>query len=181
MDKMDGEQKDEEKYVTIDSYDAYDDKQCTTTIGDRVRLKNDNLEGTVKFIGPVQDKKGVFYGIELNEDNAGENDGSFRDKQYFEIKGKKRGIFIQKQRILKTFTQNNSNKRVTIGDAVYIQKFDCNGTIRFIGTTRFKEGVWYGVELDEPKGKSNGTIQGEWYFSWRINMVHLYKVNPSFH
>ena len=32
----------------------------------------------------------------------------------------------------------------------------CNklGCIRFIGQTHFRQGVWYGIELDEPVGES---------------------------
>lgn len=37
-------------------------------------------------------------------------------------------------------------------------------TIRFIGKTQFAEGEWIGVELDEEKGKNNGSVQGVQYF-----------------
>lgn len=37
-------------------------------------------------------------------------------------------------------------------------------TIRFIGSTQFAEGEWIGVELDEEKGKNNGSVQGVRYF-----------------
>ena len=33
------------------------------------------------------------------------------------------------------------------------QIFNKLGTIRFIGKTYFKEGIWYGIELEEPVGK----------------------------
>lgn len=36
--------------------------------------------------------------------------------------------------------------------------------IRFVGTTHFAPGDWIGVELEEPTGKNNGTVQGESYF-----------------
>eukprot|EP00946_MAST-07B_sp_MAST-7B-sp1_P003122 g3122.t1 len=39
------------------------------------------------------------------------------------------------------------------------------GVVRFIGTTSFADGEWYGVELNEPKGKNDGTVNGETYFS----------------
>ncbi|KAJ2903888.1 uncharacterized protein MKZ38_009174 [Zalerion maritima] len=44
------------------------------------------------------------------------------------------------------------------------------GVIRFAGQTKFAEGFWYGVELDEPVGKNNGTVQGESYFTCGNNM-----------
>ncbi|PLB55795.1 dynactin [Aspergillus steynii IBT 23096] len=37
-------------------------------------------------------------------------------------------------------------------------------TVRFIGTTHFSPGDWIGIELDEPTGKNDGSIQGEQYF-----------------
>ncbi|CAF1236539.1 unnamed protein product [Adineta ricciae] len=44
------------------------------------------------------------------------------------------------------------------------QLYNKTGTIRFVGKTSFKEGIWYGVELDEPVGKNNGTFDGIAYF-----------------
>ncbi|UJR37400.1 hypothetical protein I4U23_030105 [Adineta vaga] len=38
------------------------------------------------------------------------------------------------------------------------------GTVQFVGTTSFKEGTWYGVELDEAVGKHNGSVRGQVYF-----------------
>jgi len=44
---------------------------------------------------------------------------------------------------------------------------DC-GVIRFIGRTEFAPGVdWYGIELDEPIGKNDGTVNGIKYFQCR--------------
>eukprot|EP00056_Hartaetosiga_gracilis_P002021 m.49899 g.49899 ORF g.49899 m.49899 type:complete len:192 (+) comp10875_c0_seq2:419-994(+) len=38
------------------------------------------------------------------------------------------------------------------------------GAVKYLGTTKFKDGKWVGVQLDEPFGKNNGTVKGETYF-----------------
>ncbi|CAG8748680.1 37730_t:CDS:10 [Gigaspora margarita] len=43
------------------------------------------------------------------------------------------------------------------------------GTIRFVGTTDFAPGKWVGVELDDPSGKNNGSVNGKHYFDCKPN------------
>ena len=52
------------------------------------------------------------------------------------------------------------NQRVLVGGAE-------PGTVRFIGSTHFKPGLWIGVELDSEKGKNNGSIGDKQYFTCR--------------
>jgi len=47
--------------------------------------------------------------------------------------------------------------------------FNKLGTVRFVGHTEFKPGYWVGVELDEPLGRNNGTVQGKAYFDCAHN------------
>lgn len=51
-----------------------------------------------------------------------------------------------------------------LGDRVLVvgQRF---GTIRFFGTTNFAPGQWYGIELEKPHGKNDGSVGGVQYFS----------------
>ncbi|XP_055933146.1 uncharacterized protein LOC129963103 isoform X3 [Argiope bruennichi] len=43
------------------------------------------------------------------------------------------------------------------------------GTLRYFGRTNFAQGYWCGVELDEPVGKNNGTVNGVVYFNCKPN------------
>ena len=38
------------------------------------------------------------------------------------------------------------------------------GTLHFCGMTDFAAGIWAGVELDQPEGKNDGTVEGVSYF-----------------
>uniref|UniRef100_A0A1A7YR87 Centrosomal protein 350kDa n=1 Tax=Iconisemion striatum TaxID=60296 RepID=A0A1A7YR87_9TELE len=50
-----------------------------------------------------------------------------------------------------------------IGDRVLVGGFQ-SGTLRFKGPTRFANGFWAGVELDQSEGSNNGTYDGVVYF-----------------
>jgi len=130
----------------------------TITIGDEVEL-TDGLKGEVKFIGELQGKQGIFYGIEL-QDNKGTNDGSIDNHYYFKTKDKK-GKFVQIGSIKST--KPSDQLRVTVGDKVRILGKE-DATIRYIGTPLFKPGIWYGVEFEKPDGKNNGTVNNHQYF-----------------
>ncbi|GAV55191.1 hypothetical protein ZYGR_0AS05150 [Zygosaccharomyces rouxii] len=51
---------------------------------------------------------------------------------------------------------------VAIGDRVDVNGHQ--GVVRYIGYTQFAEGVWYGIELNEPVGRNDGSVQGKKYF-----------------
>ncbi|EKM61655.1 uncharacterized protein PHACADRAFT_112443 [Phanerochaete carnosa HHB-10118-sp] len=51
------------------------------------------------------------------------------------------------------------------------------GFVRFCGPTSFSAGKWVGVELEEPTGKNDGTVQGVRYFTCKI--LHGMFVRPS--
>ena len=42
------------------------------------------------------------------------------------------------------------------------------GTVRFCGATSFSQGKWIGIELEEPIGKNDGSVQGVRYFTCKM-------------
>ena len=60
-------------------------------------------------------------------------------------------------------------QNVFIGKEVFLEQSKLKGIIRYYGEVQFAEGVWCGLELDEPRGKNNGTVQDIAYFSCEKN------------
>ncbi|RKP08965.1 CAP Gly-rich domain-containing protein, partial [Thamnocephalis sphaerospora] len=59
-----------------------------------------------------------------------------------------------------------STGEFNIGDRVRVESMNLEGTLRFLGSTRFKPGSWAGIELDEVgTGKNDGSVAGHAYFS----------------
>lgn len=53
---------------------------------------------------------------------------------------------------------------VTAGDRVLVHGKHA-GTVRFAGQTKFKRGLWVGIEMDRPIGKNDGEVRGTRYFT----------------
>ncbi|KAK6489432.1 CAP-Gly domain-containing linker protein 4-like [Huso huso] len=53
---------------------------------------------------------------------------------------------------------------IQVGDKVLVVG-QRTGVVRFHGKTSFAPGFWYGIELDKPNGKNNGSVGGVQYFS----------------
>jgi hypothetical protein len=63
---------------------------------------------------------------------------------------------------------SKNNEEFAIGCRVIVNTgrsiCDKKGIIRFIGEFSIGKGIWYGIELDEPVGKNNGSHDGHIYF-----------------
>lgn len=51
-----------------------------------------------------------------------------------------------------------------VNDKISVIGKNVSGNIAYIGTTHFSEGKWFGIILDEAKGRNNGSIDGKRYF-----------------
>ncbi len=60
-------------------------------------------------------------------------------------------------------------EELKLGSRVRVKEKNLDGTVRFVGGTLFAPGKWVGVDLDEPKGKNNGTVMGKEYFQCENN------------
>lgn len=51
------------------------------------------------------------------------------------------------------------------------------GILKYFGRTEFADGIWCGVELNEPIGKNNGSVKGVQYFTCKDNHGIFVSVN----
>ncbi|KAF5292478.1 hypothetical protein FQA39_LY14025 [Lamprigera yunnana] len=58
---------------------------------------------------------------------------------------------------------------IKVGQRVEVKGKDVLGTIAYHGMTGFAAGRWFGLVLDEPKGKNNGTVKDKIYFQCEEN------------
>ncbi|KAI9497611.1 hypothetical protein BDB00DRAFT_803362 [Zychaea mexicana] len=76
----------------------------------------------------------------------------------------------------------SSNVHLAVGTRVIVPSLCVIGTLRFLGDTKFKPGVWAGIELDvEGAGKNDGSVQGIRYFKCPEHtglFVQAFKVTP---
>ncbi|KAL7311420.1 hypothetical protein PS15m_009188 [Mucor circinelloides] len=79
-------------------FQAKEDEASKT--GQRVTIPAlDNMTGTLRFVGSVDGKPGIFAGIELDEKGKGKNDGSVQGKRYFTCSAKS-GLFIAVEKVV---------------------------------------------------------------------------------
>ncbi|KAL8750774.1 MAG: hypothetical protein Q9199_006857 [Rusavskia elegans] len=80
------------------------------TVGDQVDVPG-GMHGTIKFIGEVKGKKGVFAGVELSREWAarGKNNGDVDGTRYFTTSVPGAGIFLPSDKAYKRASQTDSS------------------------------------------------------------------------
>ncbi|XP_037958110.1 restin homolog isoform X2 [Teleopsis dalmanni] len=68
--------------------------------------------------------------------------------------------------IRSSLLRSPSKNGLTVGDRVIVSSgFGSRpGILRYLGETQFAQGNWCGIELDEPTGKNDGSVDGIRYF-----------------
>ncbi|KAG8143646.1 hypothetical protein E2320_000842 [Naja naja] len=175
--------------VTLPNYDNIPGNLMLLSLGlklgDRVLVDGQKV-GTLRFCGTTEFASGQWVGVELDKPD-GKNDGSVGGIRYF-ICPPKHGVFASVSKISKAADQTPSvtstprtprmdfsrmtakgrkekdkdrkGLKIDIGDQVLVagQK---QGVIRFYGKTDFAPGYWFGIELDKPTGKHDGSVFGD--------------------
>jgi len=127
-------------------------------------LKVDDLNPSVSFTGQLSDVSQVEK-FELSDDAyAQRQDSVLVYKQRHQV-----GRFAPKDA---AFTSKPTPQvDISVGARCEVESTEPGlskrGTVRYVGKTKFGagEGIWIGIEYDEPLGKNDGSVQGERYFS----------------
>ncbi|KAJ7594890.1 tubulin-folding cofactor B [Mycena floridula] len=133
-------------------------------IRDMQVLKVDDLNPSISFTGQLTDVSQVDKFELSDEVYAERQDSVLAYKQRNKV-----GRFAPKDASTKPAPQLD----IPLGSRCEVESSDAGltkrGTVRFVGQTKFGtgEGVWVGVEYDEPLGKNDGSVQGERYFTCR--------------
>eukprot|EP00494_Astrolonche_serrata_P024272 UN24530 len=136
---------------------------------DIVYLTGDRT-GTIKFTGITSHSKkasDIYFGIALSRP-IGKHNGMFEGRRYFNAK-KKCGIFAKRNQIVNIISEGPPPRNY-VGQKVRVMNKG-RGEIKFIGLTKFAEGLWYGLELQNKQKKNvkgvkgtNGKVKGVQYF-----------------
>ncbi|XP_045542860.1 CAP-Gly domain-containing linker protein 2 isoform X4 [Papilio machaon] len=89
--------------------------------------------------------------------------GAARPRRTLSPNGSIRSIVSSK---MNASISTTANGELRLGDRVIVSSSRGSkaGILRYVGVTEFATGVWGGVELDDPLGKNDGSVDGKRYF-----------------
>ncbi|OQV19293.1 putative Restin-like protein [Hypsibius exemplaris] len=128
-------------------------------VGDRVWVSGIKA-GKIQFIGETKFAAGEWAGVVLDDLGTGKNDGSVAGVRFFQCE----------PIAASSYGSGNTTEigGIKVGQRVWLSE-DRTGIVRFLGKPHFKEGIWCGIELDEPSGKNDGSVEGRRYFTCTPN------------
>merc|ERR1712130_616214 len=137
-----------------------------------------DLMGTVRFVGEIQGRKGIYYGIELTE-AKGKSNGTVGNVRYFKCKNK-RGLFLRFARIQEVIA-NDTIHRIGINDCIelYAGNRKSVGVVRYIGIPPRCKEVYYGLQFRKPIGDNDGVYHGTRYFTTSKKCAYFVKASSS--
>ncbi|XP_071124526.1 CAP-Gly domain-containing linker protein 1-like isoform X11 [Mytilus edulis] len=80
------------------------------------------------------------------------------------------GLQKEKQEEPRLFSpppEDHADEELHVGDRIVISGVK-SGTLLYFGKTHIASGFWCGIELDEPDGKHDGSVEGVRYFDCRV-------------
>eukprot|EP00039_Didymoeca_costata_P008827 m.117307 g.117307 ORF g.117307 m.117307 type:complete len:2031 (-) comp14246_c0_seq3:549-6641(-) len=148
-----------------------------------IKRKGEKLLGTLAFVGKNQRDNSEMCGIALNS-QIGDTDGTVDGVCYFLTEPNAALVATPKKVSFADLVPEKAEPGEiegfgldTIGKRCKVRKYGM-GTIRFVGLHKTLQEARIGVELDEAKGKNDGTVGGVEYFS--CNAKHGLLCPPKF-
>ncbi|KNC50836.1 myosin-I heavy chain class VII unconventional myosin [Thecamonas trahens ATCC 50062] len=142
-----------------------------------IRVKFGDIKATVKYVGPLPFyASGEWLGIEADVvvgDTPGSS-GWCMGERFFECT-QGHGLFVRAD-MVHVLSRDPAQRSDLFNDAEFDKPLGFGdmvdweghlGRVRYIGPTHFEAGNWIGVELDEPHGHNNGSVDDQVYFSCR--------------
>ena len=111
---------------------------------------------------------------EMDEDEYDQMKGTVRDfkrkmkmGRFNEEEQKRKAEMEECRRKCMEKKQNEAIKNLSIGSRCQVTVPNAAkrlGQVMFLGKTEFAEGLWAGIQYDEPVGKNDGSVKGKRYF-----------------
>ncbi|RGP62075.1 tip elongation protein 1 [Fusarium sporotrichioides] len=134
-------------------------QSANVSLGDIVDVPG-GMYGVVRFVGPVQGKKGVFAGVELDEEfaNRGKNDGDVDGVSYFQTDIPGAGIFLPAAKALPRSSEPIPSFPITPSASTYGglragNQNSLNCTSPTPSLPKFSASVGPGARAPSPQGK----------------------------